>query len=132
MYEKPLPGIDNESRPYWEGAKQHKLLIQKCKDCGHHQHYPRALCTDCGSDAVELVEASGKGEIYTYTIARRTGPAFADDVPYVPVIVQLEEGPKMISWVVTDDVDSVAIGQKVTVIFDDVTDEVTLPKFTQA
>lgn len=129
MYTKPLPGIDNESRPYWDAAKKHKLMIQKCRDCGQHQHYPRALCVHCYSDALDLVEASGRGEIYTYTVARRAGPAFADDAPYVPAVVLLEEGPKMVSSIVTDDVEQVRIGQKVTVVFDDVTDEVTLPRF---
>lgn len=130
MYDKPLPVIDSESRPYWDALKQHRLTLKRCQDCGKHHFYPRALCPHCHSDAVEWVDARGTGTIYSFTIARRpAGPAFKADTPYVVAVVELDEGARMMSNIVTDKVDAVRIGQHVTVQYEDVTDEVTLPKF---
>ncbi len=130
MYEKPLPVIDEESQPFWQAAREHRLAIMRCRDCRRAFFYPRALCPHCHSDAVEWMKASGRGTIYTFTIARRgAGPAFKADVPYVIALVELEEGPRLMTNIVTSDVASVRIGQAVKAIFDDVTDEVTLVKF---
>ncbi|WP_127806015.1 Zn-ribbon domain-containing OB-fold protein [Hydrogenophaga sp. NH-16] len=130
MYDKPLPVIDGESRPYWDTLKRHRLTIKRCTACGKHHFYPRALCPHCHSDAVEWVDACGTGTIYSFTIARRpAGPAFKADTPYVVAVIDLDEGARMMTNIVTDDVEAVRIGQRVTVQYDDVTDEVTLPKF---
>lgn len=130
MTEKPLPTIDPSSRPFWEAAKAHRLVIQRCGDCGAYIFYPRATCTTCGSDRLEWTEASGEGSVYSYTISYRpAGAGFKDDVPYVVAVIELKEGPRLLSNIVTEDVESVTIGQAVRVVFDDVTDEITLPKF---
>jgi uncharacterized OB-fold protein len=130
MYDKPLPVIDSESRPYWDALKQHRLTLKRCQDCGKHHFYPRALCPHCHSDAHEWVDARGTGTIYSFTIARRpAGPAFKADTPYVVAVVELDEGARMMTNIVTADVDAVRIGQRVSVQYEDVTDEVTLPKF---
>ena len=127
---KPLPVIDAETRPFWDAAREGKLLIQRCRACRKHVFYPRALCTHCHSDKLEWVEASGEGTIYSFTIARRpAGPAFAADVPYVVALIDLKEGPRMMSNIVTRDVESVRIGQKVRAVFEPASPEVTLPKF---
>ena len=133
MYEKPLPIIDAESRPFWQAARERRLAIMRCGDCGRHFFYPRELCPHCHSSAVAWVTASGRGTIYTFTIARRpAGPAFKPDVPYVVALVELEEGPRVMTNIVTSDVDGVRIGQSVTATFEDATDEVTLIKFAPA
>jgi uncharacterized protein len=133
MYEKPLPIIDGESRPFWQAARERRLAIMRCGTCDRHFFYPRELCPFCQSGAVEWVDATGRGRIYSFTIARRpAGPAFKADVPYVVALVELEEGPRLMTNIVTGDVDSVRIGQAVTAVFDDVTDEVTLVKFKPA
>ncbi len=130
MYEKPLPVLDADSRPFWEGAKAHKLVLQQCGGCGKFVFYPRVLCPHCHSDHLEWKDVSGEGTIHTFTVARRpAGPTFKEDLPYVVALIDLKEGPRMMSNIVTDDVDAVKIGQSVKVVFDDVTDEVTLPKF---
>ena len=130
MTEKPLPTIDPSSRPFWEAAKAHRLVIQSCGDCGAYVFYPRANCTACGSDRLEWTEASGEGSVYSYTIARRpAGAGFKEDVPYVVAVIELKEGPRLLSNIVTENVESVTIGEAVRVVFDDVTDEITLPKF---
>jgi uncharacterized OB-fold protein len=133
MYEKPLPGIDSESRPFWQAAREHRLAIMRCKDCARHFFYPRLLCPHCHSAAVEWTNASGRGSVYTFTIARRpAGPAFKADVPYVVALVELEEGPRLMTNIVAAEPASVRIGQKVKAVFDDVTAEVTLVKFAPA
>lgn len=132
-YNKPLPVIDGDSRPFWEGCKEGKLMIQRCDDCGKHIFYPRIICPHCFSDRVQWVESKGTGTVYSYTIARRPGgPGFVDDVPYVIALIDLDEGVRMMSTITDVDVDSVRIGQRVKVWFDKVTDEVTLPKFRLA
>lgn len=130
MYEKPLPVVDADTRPFWEAAREHRLLIQHCPDCGRYVYYPRAICPHCHSDRLEWREASGEGTIYSFTVSRRpAGPAFEDDVPYVVAIIELEEGPRMMSNVKTDDVEKIRIGERVRVAFENVTDEIALPKF---
>ena len=132
-YDKPLPVIDPGTRPFWDAARDHRLSIQKCKSCGKYHFYPRELCPHCHSDDLEWTDISGRGEIYSFTIARRpAGPVYADDVPYVIAMIALDEGPRMMTNLIVDDVETVQIGDRVAVHFDDVTDEVTLPKFVLA
>jgi len=129
-YEKPLPVINEESRPFWEGCKRHELVLQRCEDCGAVIYYPRALCTACHSERLAWQPVSGEGTIYSFTVCHRpAGPAFKEDAPYVVALIDLKEGARMLSNIVTDDPGAVRIGQAVHVSFDDVTDEVTLPKF---
>lgn len=133
MYEKPLPVIDPESQPYWDALKQHRLLLKRCRACQRCHHYPRELCPHCHSDDVEWSQAAGGGHIYSYTVARRpAGPSFKPDTPYVVALVELDEGVRMMTNIVTSDVESLRIGQRVAVQFDDVTPDVTLPKFRPA
>lgn len=130
MYEKPLPVIDPESAPYWAALREGRLILKRCRDCGRHHFYPRALCPNCHSDALEWSDARGTGSVYSYTVARRpAGPAFKADVPYVVAVVELDEGARMMTNIVTDDVESVRIGQRVAIHFDAVTESVTLPRF---
>lgn len=129
-YEKPLPTPDSDSEAYWAAAKAGKLLLPKCGDCGKYHHYPRALCPSCHSDRIEQVEASGLGRIYSYTVQRRpAGKEFADDVPYVLVLVDLEEGPRMLAGLLDVEPEAVAIGQEVEVTFAAAGEEFALPFF---
>ena len=129
-YEKPLPASDVETKPYWDAAREHRLVLQQCQSCKKYVFYPRALCPHCHSDRLAWKPASGEGTIYTFTVARRpAGPTFKADTPYVIALIDLKEGPRMMSNIVAKDVAGVRIGQKVRVVFDDVTPEVTLPKF---
>lgn len=126
---KPLPITDGDSKIYWEGCKEGKLLIQYCTDCDNHIFYPRTVCPHCMSDHIEWVEAEGKGKVYTYTIARRgAGPAFADDAPYVVALIELEEGVRLISNVINCNVDDVYCDMEVQVVFEKVGD-FHLPKY---
>ncbi len=127
---KPLPIVTNENRPFWEGCRQGKLLLQYCDQCQHHQFYPRLYCMQCGFTKPRWVEASGRGVIYSYTIIHRNkSPEFMQNTPYNVAIVQLEEGPRMMSNIVDTPAEDLRIGLSVTIIFDPVTVEISVPRF---
>ena len=132
-YRKPLPRIDEESRGFWEALARHELYFQRCRDCGTKRLYPRALCPSCLSSATEWVRASGRGAIYSFTVTHQNqAPGFREELPYVLAIVELEEGVRLMTNVVGCAPETVRIGMPVAVVFDDVTPEVTLPKFRPA
>lgn len=131
-YKKPLPTIDSVSEPFWEGAKRHELLLQRCKHCGKHIFYPRVVCPYCLalSDKLEWVKACGEGRVYSFTvIAQASSPAFRGEEPYIYAIVELDEGVRLATNIVDCRPEDCKIDMPVTVVFDDVTPEVTLPKF---
>jgi uncharacterized protein len=128
-YKKPLPYIHSETRAYWQGTRGHELLIRKCRACGVYHFYPRDFCPSCFSFDVDWVKASGRGIIYSFTICHRPAEGFEEDVPYNIVLVELEEGVRMLSTVVGCLNADLRVGIPVEVFFDKVTTEVTLPKF---
>jgi uncharacterized OB-fold protein len=132
-YEKPLPALDEESRPFWEATKRHELYVQRCRDCGFVQFQPRAVCVDCLSSNVQWVKCSGRGKIYTFTVTNQN-PArgFRDTLPYIIAHVELEEGVKILADVVDCKPEQVKIGMPVEAVFADVTPEVTLVNFRPA
>ena len=90
---KPSPEPNELSRPYWEAAAQGRLLLQHCAACGKVRHYPRLLCDDCYSDAVAWKPGSGRGAVHSWTVAHHAfHPAFAAELPYTLVTVDLDEG----------------------------------------
>ncbi len=129
-YTKPLPVITDESRPFWEGCRQGKLMLQYCEKCQQYQFYPRLYCMQCGAETPSWVEASGRGTVYSYTIIRQNkSPEFRNDTPYNVVIVQLVEGPRMLSNIIDIPNDNLRVDMPVMVTFDAVTDTITLPRF---
>ncbi|HZP40124.1 MAG TPA: Zn-ribbon domain-containing OB-fold protein [Candidatus Binatia bacterium] len=129
-YEKPLPRIDEESRGWWEGLARHELWLQRCRDCGTTRFYPRAVCPSCLSSATEWVRARGRGTVYSFTVTHQNqAPGFRGELPYVLAIVELDEGPRLMTNIVGCAPDAVRIGLPVEVVFEDVTPEVTLAKF---
>ncbi len=129
-YKKPLPHPNEVSQPFWDAAKRHELQIQRCNACGTHIFYPREACSECLSPDLIWIPVSGKGTLYSYTIAQApTHPAFADDVPYVIAIVELAEGPRITTNLAGCPPDRVTSGMPVVASFEEVTPEVTLVKF---
>ena len=125
-----LPCPTPETEIWWDSCRQHRLLIQYCPDCGRHQFYPRTLCAACLGGNPEWVEASGLATVETFTICRiPVSAAYAAQLPYVVAIVRLEEGPTMMTNIVGCDPASVAIGMPVAVVFENWSDEITLPQF---
>ena len=129
-YLKPIPRVDETSRTYWEGTKRHEILVQKCQQCGVLRFYPRPLCTNCMSDNSEWIRCSGRGTIYTFTVTYQNAtPGFSEEVPYVLAIIELEEEVRMMSNVIECKPDEVTIGMPVQAVFENITSEITLPKF---
>jgi len=132
-YEKPLPYIHDETLPFWEGCKNHELRLQKCPDCGQIRFYPRSICSNCLSGNTEWVKAGGKGRVYSYTVSYRpAAEAFLEDLPYNIAIIELDEGVRMMSNIVDCADEDLKIGMPVEVVFDDVTPDITLPRFKPA
>ena len=95
---KPLPTPDLDSQAYWQGLKDGKLLLQHCTGCGHVQFYQQSICRLFGSEALEHRAASGRGVVHSFSVVHRApGPAFKQDTPYAVLLVELAEGPRMIS-----------------------------------
>jgi uncharacterized OB-fold protein len=127
---KPLPPLTTEMAPFWEAARRHTLVVQRCRDCGAHRFPARDICSRCLSRQAEWVPVSGRGTIFSYAIMHQVyHPAFAAEVPYAVVVVELEEGARLVSNVVGCAAGELKIGLPVEVVFEDVTAEVTLPKF---
>lgn len=131
MSQRPLPVPIDETRHYWESARAGRLVVQKCNGCGALQFYPRAYCMSCMEESVGWIEASGKGTIYTYTINHRAAnDAMKDRTPYAVAAVDLDEGVRMIANIVDCDLGDVRCGARVRVVFEKLSDEITLPQFT--
>lgn len=130
-YKKPLPTADQDTKSFWDGCKRHDLLVQRCKACGKHQFYPRRHCAHCFSlDSMEWVKSSGKGTVYSFTVTYQNRAAgFKEDVPYVLAYVMLDEGVRMMTNVVGCKPEDVRIDMPVTVVFEDATPDVSIPKF---
>jgi len=124
------PYTDFDNAGFWEGVKQHKLVFQKCTDCGLFVHRPRTMCPRCLSTEKEWVPSEGKGKVYgwvNFVYANASYPGIK--VPYPVVIVELLEGVRMISNIHDETVEEIYIGMPVEVVFDDLADDLTLPKF---
>ena len=133
-YRKPIPVPTPKTQVFWEKARQHELWIQCCDACGHVFFYPRLHCPKCLSDQVEWFKASGKGSLYSYVINHRPPPGFEEEAPYAIAIVHLEEGPRMMSNIVgiENTPKSLVLDMPLEVVFEDVTPEVTIPKWRPA
>ena len=129
-YAKPLPPITPEMAPFWEAARGHRLVVQRCGGCGTHRFPARALCSRCLSRAADWTPVSGRGAVFSFAVMHQVyHPGFADEVPYAVVVVELEEGARLVSNLIDCPLREVVIGMPVEVVFDQVTPEVTLPKF---
>ena len=129
-YTKPLPGMDEDTKPFWDFCKQHELRAQKCLYCGELFYPSTSMCPHCQSLRTEWVKLSGKGRVYSFIVVRRaTHPGFAKEVPYTVAIIETEEGPRLTSNVIGCKPEDVRIDMPVEVVFEDITKEVSLPKF---
>lgn len=132
-YKKPIPAVTPELAPFFAGAQRGELMLQRCAGCGTHRFPPRELCSNCLSRQSEWVRVSGRGQVFTFNVMHQVyHPGFADEVPYAVVLVKLDEGPKITTNLVGLPPTDIRIGMPVRVIFERVSDEVTLPKFVPA
>ena len=127
---RPRPKLERDTRGYWEALRKHQLVIQRCLECQAFRHHPRPMCPECHSLKFEWAPVSGRGTVYTYAIVTQPlHPHWADRTPYNVVLVELEEGIRIVSSLVDCPNESIQIGMPVTVVFEDVSDEISLPMF---
>ena len=131
-YKKPVPVPQVESDVYWQKAKEQELWLRSCNTCDTAYFYPRDISPCCFSRDTTWLQASGKATLFTYGIVHRAPhPGFVEDVPFVTAMDELEEGPIMPTNIVMEDPtpEKLKIGMDLEVVFEDITEAVTLPKF---
>ena len=132
-YKKPLPKVNADTKPFWEGCREHQLRFQKCTHCSHVLWPPSVLCPLCYSRDTEWLVLSGRGRVYSFVVYHQAyHPAFEDDLPYVVAIVELDEGPHILTNIIGCSPDSLRCDMPMEVVWEKVTDEITLPKFRPA
>ena len=128
-----LPAPDLETQTFWDGCKEGRFLIRHCNTCGEDHFYPRPFCPTCWSDDVAWKEASGRATLYTFSIVHQNDlPPFGERVPYVAAIVELEEGPRVMTNIEGVEHDALRIGMPLVVDYKPISDDVTIAVFTQA
>lgn len=130
-YAGPIPVPTPETRPFWEAARRHELTLQRCRACDAYLFYPRAACPRCLGADLEWRRVSGRGTLHTFTVVHRGARGFPLGPPYVIAIVELAEGPRLMTNLVGVDPDParITIGMPVEVVFEDVSAEIALPRF---
>lgn len=143
---KALPQPTEETLPYWEACRRHELQIQYCNDCRRYYFYPRPFCRWCMSRNTEWRKVSGRGKLHTHVINYRPARGFENDAPYVIAVIELDEGPRMMTNLLDIEIDlsvepsglrrkdgsELKIDDAMEVVFEDVNAEITLPKFRPA
>jgi uncharacterized OB-fold protein len=129
-YAKPLPSLAGLAGEFYAWCAKGELRFQRCSLCEAWRHVPRELCAECGSSEWSWEPSSGHGRVFTWTVATRAiQPAFKNDVPYAAVVVEMEEGVRLLSTVVDCPPDELIVDMPVEVTFEAVTSDVTLPMF---
>ena len=127
---KPIPTITPDMREFYEGTKAGRLMVQKCEGCGVLRFPAYEICAKCNSTKSKWVQVSGRGEVYSFNIMHQLyHPGFASEVPYAVVVVELEEGCKFVSNLLGVKPHQIKCGMPVEVVFEKLSDEVSLPKF---
>lgn len=132
--QRPLPEPTPETRHFWDGTKCRELRLQRCDDCAHAYFPPRPFCPACGSRSVTVFAASGKGTLYSYIINERARPNSGFEAPYAIAVVALAEGPRMMTNIVDapQTPEALVLDMPLEVVYEDLTDEITLPLFRPA
>ena len=129
-YEKPLPKLNPDNRPFWEGCRSHQLTFQQCGQCGFVRWPPSDLCPQCHSTEIRPMISKGIGKVYTYGVYHTAyHPGFKGDLPYTVAVVALDEGPHLLTNIVDCLPESVACDMPVEVVWEDVGEDISLPKF---
>ncbi len=125
----PLPVPTEFSAPFWEAARQQKLVIQYCPESGKYQHYPRPVSIYTGKRNIEWREVSGKGFVYAVTITRRGPPAFKGQEPYLVATIELDEGVRFLTDIVNCKLEDARVGMRVRVHWRALNDKFSFPDF---
>ena len=130
--ERPVPEPTIDSKPYWDGLKERRLMLQQCGNCGLVRHYPRPMCAVCHSLEVRWIESSRQGRLYAWTeVHHPFVPALRDEIPYVMATVDLEEGVRLQCQMLGADADALRLDLPLEIVFREVQDGLVLP-FAQA
>ena len=130
-YDLPIP--DDYTRTWWDAAAEGRLLVVRCEACGEAHYYPRPFCPRCGDEAVHWEAVSGRATLYTWSVVHQNDlPPFRDKVPYVAAVVDLDEGPRMMTNVVIDDPAGLRVGMALVVDFEELADGFHIPVFRPA
>lgn len=127
---RPDPG-DAAAAPYWDAASRHELVLPRCNGCGLVFFPPREHCPGCWSGELSWQPASGRGSVWTFTEVHVAfyDDTWADDVPYVVAVIELDEGPRLLANLVEPDMDRLSVGDRVEVTFEDRSEGLSLPMF---
>lgn len=127
---RPAPVPDSDSEAFWAASCRDRLVVQHCTSCDHRQLYGRSRCTNCHASTLEWIDASGLGTVYSRTVIRQNpSRSFRHLLPLVVALVDLDEGPRLMTNVVGRDPDDVVIGARVRVRFEQVSEQAALPLF---
>jgi uncharacterized OB-fold protein len=130
---RPLPALQGLTGEFYAWCAKGELRFQRCDGCGAWRHVPREMCAKCGSPAWSWTRSSGRGRIFTWTVAARAmHPGFAADAPYAPVVVEMEEGVRLVSQMIDCPPEALAIDMPVVVEMVAAAPDVVLPKFRRA
>ena len=130
---RPLPETRNAGAPFWSKAAEGVLAVPKCNECNRTFWHPRPRCPHCGSERVDWIRASGKGAIHTFTIVRQSGdPYFKTRVPYAVAMIDLDEGVRIMTNIVDTPLETLAVGMRVEVLFEDAGGGIAIPLFRGA
>ena len=125
----PEPDVSDETAPFWDAAGEGRLALPRCRACGTYVWYPRGHCTSCHAVDLEWVDVSGRGTIYSFSVIRKAPGEWGAHVPFVLAYVELDEGPRLLTNVLTDDVEALAIDDPVEVVFHPTPGGRALPRF---
>ena len=130
---KPLPSTDGPAADYYRHCLNGELRFQRCGDCGAWRHPPRIACAKCGSENVEWAPSSGRGRIFSWTVTHQAmHPAFAAEVPYAVIVVEMEEGVRLVTGLRGLDPSALRLDLPVEVEFEKLNDEIAIPHFHPA
>ena len=124
---RSLPIPSKISQPFWDSCKAERIQLQRCQECGIYAFYPVYICPECASRKLEWRPVTGRGTIHTFTIAAKS--TFEKEGPLVVALIELEEGAMMVSNIETQTPEALRIGAAVRVIYEKVSDDITLPLF---
>ena len=131
--EMPIPAMEIDTKEFWENCKQHRLTVQRCVQCDAYRFAPTPVCYECQSPKYEWIESEGIGEVYAWTIAHHgVHPAVTEALPYNSTVVRLLDcgGAMLLTNLVGVENEDIEAGMKVRVEWDEITPDITLPRFS--
>lgn len=132
-YDKPMPPLNRESKPFWDSLHEHAMRLQRCAECGKIRHYPRPVCDNCYSMEADWVRASGAGKVHSWTVSYHAfHPGFLGSLPLILLTVDLDEGVRMCAQARDMTPEQIKVGMPVQLDYEDATDKLTLPVFRPA